>query len=56
MFLVDFARLTEHKDYLDFNFSFLEMILIKFIPVYFIFWTYDRKSEHFLSLHTLKSN
>ena len=34
MFLVDFASLTEHKDYLDFNFSFFAVILIKFTPVY----------------------
>ena len=37
MFLVDFASLTEHKDYLDFNFSFFAVILIKFTPVYLFF-------------------
>lgn len=56
MFLVDFASLPEHKDYLDFNFSFSDFNKIYTSLFHFIFCTYDRKSEHFLSLHTLKSN
>ena len=47
MFLVDFASLTEHKDYLDFNFFFSCSDFNKIYTSLFIYCTYDRKPEHF---------
>lgn len=57
MFLVDFASLLEHKDYLDFNFSFNDFNKIYTSLFHFIFAPMtENLSIFFLSLHTLKSN